>query len=233
MYRNVTDELSLRNRKHVFRDRVQAAEVMSDKLRRYSASETCILAIPSGGIPVACTVSEKLGFPMDLVLVRKIPVPWNPEAGFGAVTGDGATVLNDDLVRKLGLSEEEVATLASRVVSIIKDRAKKFRSTARSKSLKNKTTIITDDGLASGYTMLAAIKSVRKGQPKQVVVAVPTASTSALRLVAPLADRVVCLNIRDEPIYAVADAYQNWHDLSDEEVLTYLNHAKRCVPHSS
>lgn len=221
------DEPSFRNRKHVFWDRVQAAEVMAEKLRCYGVSETRVLAIPSGGIPIACTISEKLGCPMDLVLVRKIPLPWNPEAGFGAITADGAMVSNDDLVRALGLSQEEIAALASKVLLIIRDRAKKFRSAAASVPLRDKIVIVTDDGLASGYTMLAAIKSVRKGQPKQVVVAVPTASTSALHLVAPLADRVVCLNIRDEVVYAVADAYQNWHDLSDEEVLTYLKQSKR------
>jgi len=233
MYPNVTDELPLRNRKHVFRDRIQAAEMMVDKLSCYNASETCVLAIPSGGIPIAYTVSERLGFPMSLVLVRKIPVPWNPEAGFGAIAADGATVLNDDLVRTLGLSEEEIATLASRVMSIIRNRAKKFHSVAPSVSLKNKTLILTDDGLASGYTMLAAIKSARKCQPKKLVVAVPTASTAALRVVAPLADRVVCLNVRDETVYAVADAYQNWHDLSDEEVLSYLRRIGRHVTHKS
>jgi len=226
MHPNVVDEPSFRNRKHVFRDRVQAAELVAERLRCYSAPETLLLAIPSGGVPIACTVSGELGCPMDLIVVRKIPIPWNPEAGFGAVTLDGAMVLNDHIVRELNLSEEEIATLASKVVTIVRERAKKFGSAELKAPLKDKTAIITDDGLASGYTMLAAIGSVRKGQPKQVVVAVPTASTSALRLVAPLADKVVCLNIRDEPIYAVADAYQNWRDLSDQEVLTYLKQMK-------
>ncbi len=227
MYSNVVDEPALRNCRHVFVDRTQAGEVMVEKLRCYGASETCVLAIPSGGIPVACTVSEKLGCSMDLILVRKIPVPWSPEAGLGAITLDGVMVLNDHLVEVLGLGEEEIATLASQVISIIRARAKKFRLTTPQAPLEGKSVIVIDDGLASGYTMLAAVKSVRKHQPKEVVVAVPTGSTSAVRLVAQVSDRVICLNIRDEPIYAVADAYEIWHDLSDEEVLTYLRRADR------
>lgn len=226
MYSNVVDEPALRNRRHVFVDRTQAGEVMVEKLRCYDASETCVLAIPSGGIPVACKVSEKLGCPMDLILVRKIPVPWSPEAGFGAITLDGVMVLNDHLVEVLGLGEGEMAALASQVISIIRVRAKKFRSTTPA-PLEGRSVVVIDDGLASGYTMLAAVKSVRKHQPKEVVVAVPTGSTSAVRLVAQVADRVICLNIRDEPIYAVADAYEIWHDLSDEEVLIYLQRADR------
>ncbi len=227
MYPNVFDEVSLRNRSHVFVDRVQAADVMAERLRCYVTSETCVLAIPSGGIPIACTVSEKLGCPMDLVLVRKIPVPWNPEAGFGAITVDGTMVLNDHLVSVLGLSEKEVGALASQVVSVIRAREKKFRLGTPPVPLRDKSVTVTDDGLASGYTMLAAVKFVRKSQPREVVVSVPTASIAAVRLVAEVADRVVCLNIRDEFVYAVADAYENWHDISDEEALTYLKQSRR------
>ena len=174
------------------------------------------MAIPSGGVPVGRIVADRLGSAFDVMVVRKIRIPWEPEAGFGAVTWNGKAL------KMLHLTQKEIDHYISVTKEEIVRRVEKFRGDQPFPHLTGKSVILIDDGLASGFTMLAAVKSVVKLGPRWVVVAVPTASKAALNLVTPYVDELVCLNIRDEIFYAVADAYREWHDLQDEEVLTYL-----------
>jgi predicted phosphoribosyltransferase len=164
---------------------------------------------------------------MDVIIPRKIQIPTNPEAGFGAMAPDGSTILNEPLVRELGLTEEEIKLLTKQVLEEIKRRNRKFRGNKPCPNQNGKTVILVDDGLASGYTMLAAIKSVKKQKPKRIIVAVPTAPLSSARLVASQIDQLICLNIRRGPFFAVADAYQKWYDLKDGEVMEYLRKARK------
>lgn len=223
----IVDEGSLRSRRGVFEDRDHAGRLLAEKLQGKVKEDMVVLAIPSGGVPVGCAVAEALKAPLDLMVVRKLQVPWSPEAGFGAVTVDGTVVLNEPLVAGLGLTQEEISRCAAQTVEIIKERRRKFRGDRPFPDLKGKTVILVDDGLASGYTMLAAVISVRKREPRRVIVAVPTAPPASIQLIAPHVDEVVCLNIRDELYFAVADAYQRWYDLGDEEVVECLNKSKR------
>jgi len=220
---NVFDEPAYRNRGCVFRDRVHAGELLATKLRNHVLGEDVqLLAIPAGGVPVGCTVARRLSAPFDVIVVRKVQIPWNTEAGFGAVSWDGSVVLNEALILRLGLTDEVIHRAISQAREVIRERALKFRGDESPPNLENKVVVIVDDGLASGYTMLSAVKSVYGRGPKRTIVAVPTASTSAVDLVAPNVDALICLNIRAGPVFAVADAYQQWHDLSDEEVLKFL-----------
>ena len=168
-------------------------------------------------------VAKELGVPMDVVIVRKIQIPWNTEAGFGAVTWDGETVLNEPLVEQLDLTKEEIAESILKTKRNIQDRLRLFRQDKPMPHLRDKIVIFVDDGLASGFTMLAAARSARKSMPKNIVVAVPTASLGAIELLLPEADKIICLNIRSGPSFAVADAYENWYDLTEEEVLKILS----------
>jgi predicted phosphoribosyltransferase len=223
MTAKIIEEPALRERLHVFRDRFQAGSLLAQKLREYCSQENVIvLAIPAGGVPVGYMVAKELGVPMDVVIVRKAQIPWNTEAGFGAVTWDEETVLNEHLVEQLGLTTEEVEESISKTKRNIQDRLRKFRGDKPMPQLRGKVVILVDDGLASGFTMLAAARSARKNMPKNTVVAVPTASLGAIELLMTEVDKIACLNIRSGSSFAVADAYENWYDLTDEEVLKIL-----------
>jgi putative phosphoribosyl transferase len=180
------------------------------------------MAIPSGGVPIGLAISSHLGLPFDLIIIRKIPVPGNTEAGFGAVSLDGDMILNEPMVRMLGLSAEEIETLAMPVRAELILRNRIFREDRPWPDLKGKVVILADDGLASGYTMMTAARMVRRRGPERIVVAVPTASLGTVRLVAQDVDMIVCPNIRTGGHFAVAEAYRNWHDLSKEEVVGML-----------
>ena len=213
----------LKERLHVFKDRFHAGELLAEMLKRHlSLEDAILLAIPAGGVPVGYEISSRLNIPMDIVIVRKLQIPWDPEAGFGAISSDGEIVLSERLVKRLGLSREVVEEVVEKTLKIVRDRSKKFQRVKPILEIRGKTAILVDDGLASGYTMLAAIRSTRKGNPRRVVVAVPTASTAAIELVSREVDKILCLNIRGGPFFAVADAYREWRDLSDEEVVEIL-----------
>ena len=214
---------SLRERLHVFRDRYHAGKLLADMLKKHiSLEDSVLLAIPAGGIPVGYEISRTLDLPMDLVIVRKLQIPWDPEAGFGAISSDGEIVLNERLVDYLGLSEDVIEEVVRKTLRIIRDRFKKFRMFKPMLDIRDKTVILVDDGLASGYTMLAAIRSIKKKSPKRIIVAVPTASTAAVEFVSREVDKILCLNVRSSRIFAVADAYRKWRDLADDEVVEIL-----------
>jgi predicted phosphoribosyltransferase len=223
MTAKIIEDPALRERLQVFRDRFQAGKLLAEKLQEYYREHNAIvLAIPAGGVPVGYTVAKELAIPLDIVVVRKAQIPWNTEAGFGAVTWDGVTVLNEPLVEQIGLTRKEMEESISKTKKIIEERLRKFRGDKPQPQLKDKVLILVDDGLASGFTMLAAVRSARKRKPKKIVVAVPTASLGAVELLMPEVDEIACLNIRSGPSFAVADAYENWYDLTDEEVLKIL-----------
>ena len=219
----VIDEPNLRERFHIFRDRFHAGELLAKMLQKHIDLENVILfAVPAGGVPVGYMISQKLGIPMDVVIVRKIQVPWDPEAGFGAISWDGEVLLNESLVRQLGLSQDEIRECIERTMEGIRHRFRKFRGGKPMPDVRGKTVILVDDGLASGFTMLVAVKSMKKRKPKRIIVATPTGSVNAIKLLSGWVDDLLCLNIRSSPIFAVADAYQNWYDLTDEEVKDLL-----------
>ncbi len=212
----------LRNKNYVFRDRVHAGELLASKLKPYVGKDSIVLAIPSGGVPIGSTLAKELGLQMDLIIVRKLPIPYNTEAGFGSMSWNGEVKLNEILVEQLELSDPEIDSIIRDVKSELDKRMEIFRGNRPFPELKGKTAIIVDDGLASGYTLLAAISSVKKLSPARIIVAVPTASKNAVDLLAPYVDEIFCLNIRETKIFAVADAYQEWHDLTQQEVLKLL-----------
>ena len=223
----VIDDESLRSRRYVFKDRIHAGELLAKKLWKYKGENAIVLAIPAGGVPVGYTIAVSLQLPLDLIVVRKLPIPYNPEAGFGALTTDGTIVLNEPVVEELGLTRKEIDIYASQRMREVKERLREFRGDRPFPNLREKTAIVVDDGLASGYTMKAAILSVRKHGPKRNVVAVPTAHLGALENISPYTDEIICLNIRSGFLFAVADAYMNWYDLDDSEVIGYLKKAWR------
>lgn len=183
-----------------------------------------MLAIPNGGVPVALEVASALKkADLDLVISRKIPVPLNPEAGLGAVADDGTTIFNEEAISRMGLSQQQVEYEASKVRADIKQRSILYKGERPLVRVSGKVAIIVDDGLASGFTMMAAVESVRHRQPTEIVVGVPVTSAVALKQVEKVADRIVTCATGFMPKFYIADFYRYWHDISDDEVVRYLN----------
>jgi predicted phosphoribosyltransferase len=220
---NLVEESAYRNREFVFRDRLHAGEALAGKLRSVAANGSMqALAIPAGGVPVGYALAKRLDITLDVVVVRKIQIPWNTEAGFGAITWDERPILNEPLVAQLRLSAEVVEQCIARTRQMVHKRNQRLRGGRPFPELSGRTVILVDDGLASGFSMLAAAESIKTRHPRKVIVAVPTGSAHAIALLAPKVDQLVCLNVRNGPLFAVADAYESWYDLSDDEVLAYL-----------
>jgi len=213
----------LHNRKYIFSDRHDAGKQLGALFRTFpSLHEPVVLAIPAGGVPIGREVAVALGASLSLAIVRKIRIPGSTEAGFGAVTWDGQVLINEQLRSALGLSADEVDSAIAQTRKNVLERIARFTGGREFPLLTGKPVILTDDGLASGFTMLAAAKSVDLHQPSRIIVAVPTASASSAELVSRYVDQLVCLNLRTSRQFAVADAYERWYDLDDREVLEEL-----------
>jgi putative phosphoribosyl transferase len=214
----------LREQQLIFSDRFEAGETLGSMLQSEYAhiEEGIVLAIPSGGVPVGMKVRETLDLPFDLLIVRKLQIPGNPEAGFGAMTLDGTVFLNKTLLAQLRLSSAQIGEEKRRVGMALEKRNAIFRGGRSFPDLTGKRVILVDDGLASGFTMLASVDMVKKRNPLETVVAVPTAPQRSIDRILVEVDKVYCANIRTEHFFAVAEAYRNWYDLSEEEVLHLL-----------
>jgi predicted phosphoribosyltransferase len=160
--------------------------------------------------------------------VRKIHIPWNREAGFGAISWDGTILFNESILDLLGLKREEIERCIFEEKEEIEKRLKMFRGDKPFPDIQGKTAIVVDDGIASGFTMLVAISSLKKKEPKRIIVAVPTASMSAIQMIRNEADKIFCLNIREGRTFAVADAYKLWYDLENE-----FTHSSQPYPFAS
>ncbi len=205
----------------IFENRHDAGRKLAESLKQYSGKPVVVLAIPNGGVPIGLEVAKALDAEFDVVISRKIPMPLSPEAGFGAIADDGTMILNEDIARKIGLTMPQIDYEANKVRANIKKRTMLYRGNRPLTRVIGKTVIVIDDGLASGITMRAAVESIRHRRPKEIIVAVPTASTTALPGVRAVADKVISCTT-GEPPYAVADYYRHWYDVNDEEVVKTL-----------
>lgn len=213
---------TLRNRVGVFADRSDAGRQLAVMLRQIIGPETLVLAIPSGGVPVGFEIVTALGLDFDLVLVRKVLIPWNTEAGFAALDMDSDLFVNEHLLAHLNLTEDQIGSQINKTLGTIAQRDMKFRQNKPFPDISSRDVILVDDGLASGYTMKAAVSYLRKRKPRTITVAVPTGSADTVKMLLKEVDTLCCLNIREAYPYAVASAYCNWHDLDDDQVLAYL-----------
>ena len=206
----------------IFDDRYDAGRKLAAKLGEYQGRSVVVLAIPNGGVPVALGVALALEADLDLVISRKVPLPLSPEAGFGAVADDGTVILNEEVVRRVGLSPHQINYQVNQVRAEIHRRSLLYRQDRPLAVVNGRTVVIIDDGLASGFTMMAAVESVRRRRPEGIVAAVPATSAAALERVSKTADRVVTLATGSVPKFYIADFYRYWHDLGENEVLQCL-----------
>ena len=206
------------------------AKVLNNLINQDSNYFFCF-AIPNGGISATEGFCSKFNIKYDILIVRKIKIPFNTEAGFGSVTTDGTILINEPLLNQLGLSESAVEDSIDLTKQEIQDRLKFYNKDVNleeiyKKNIQNKYIFIFDDGLASGFTMLAAIKMIKKYNPMKIFIAVPTAPSRTITRVIQEVDEIFCPNIRDVMWFAVADAYKNWYDVPEREVIEILNNSQ-------
>ncbi len=219
---NLIDDPGLKGKKRVFANREDAGKMLASLLEGHADPKALVLAIPAGGVPVACAVAGAHRLHLDVLVVRKIQIPDNPEAGFGAIGPDGEVLLNERIVDDLRLTQKEIKAQVTETERVLRSREKVFRKGRPPPALKDRQVILVDDGLASGYTMMAAVDFARQKEARQVIVAVPTAPQRTIHFLQPSTDLLVCPNVRGGPVFAVADAYKEWYDLGDEEVVSLL-----------
>jgi putative phosphoribosyl transferase len=223
----VIELAALHNRLGVFRDRTHAGEVLADMLSAYRGSNALVLGIPAGGAPVAAAIARVLALPLDMAVVSKLTLPWNTEAGYGALAFDGSLRLNAALVQHAGLSEADIEIGKARAQEKVTRRMKLLRGNRPFPDLAQRSAILVDDGLASGFTLLVAIEALRHQKAKQIVVAVPTAHAESAARIAPLVEAFYCSNLREGSSFAVADAYQEWGDVAEDSVVALLRDTAR------
>ncbi len=211
-----------------YRDRTEAGQVLAQDLNNIRfETRPVVLAIPNGGIPVGVEIAKSLDAELDAIIVRKLQVPGNPEAGFGALTSQGSLLLNERLVRSIGLKQIQIDMVVKQTKEQIERRKADYRGLVGIVDPSEKDVILVDDGIASGYTMMAAIESVRSLAPNSITVAAPTASESSAHLVGAEVSVLVCPRIESGFIFAVANAYEKWYDVPDSEVIDILESYRR------
>ncbi|MFC1910474.1 phosphoribosyltransferase [Chloroflexota bacterium] len=206
----------------IFENRQDAGRKLALELDKYD-QKVVVLAIPNGGVPVGIEIANSIPkAEFSLIIARKIPVPLNPEAGFGAIADDGTVVIDDNIVSKMALPHQQIDYEINRVRENVKQRTLLYSRERSLTLVDGRVVIITDDGLASGYTMLAAVESIRRRRPKEIVVAVPVAWENALERVKKVADRVVTCTTSTSSKFYIEDYYRRWGEVKNEDVIVYL-----------
>jgi len=205
----------------IFKDRVDAGKKLAGALKQWDFSNGLVLAIPRGGVVVGAEVARALNIGLDLIIPRKIGAPQNPEVALGAVAQDGTTFFDKFLLSKLDLTPRDLSDTVHCEMVEIKRRMEVYRNSTAGPDLTGRPVIVVDDGVATGYTMLAALRSVKKFAPLAVTLAIPVAPPAVLVLLEKEVDQVVCL-LAPENFYAVGQFYQNFDQTGDDEVVRLL-----------
>jgi predicted phosphoribosyltransferase len=209
-----------------FRDRADAGRQLATHLSDYAATpDLIVLGLARGGVPVAFEVARELGAPLDVFLVRKLGVPGREELAMGAIASGGVRVLNEDVVRTLDIPEETVAAVAADEQRELERREGLYRDGAQPPALAGRTSVLVDDGLATGASMLAAALALREQGAGEVVAAVPVAPPEACEAFAERVDRIVCART-PELFYAVGTWYDDFSQVTDEQVRDLLRRAR-------
>jgi putative phosphoribosyl transferase len=210
----------------IFHDRRAGGAALARELERFRGEDVLVLGIPRGGMLVAQVVARVLGAELDFIVARKIGAPFQPELALGAIAADGSIYLNEELLDPLGALPLELTELAVDAAREAKDREARFRGDRAAPKIEGRTVILVDDGLATGSTMFAALRSLRGRGPKKLVVAVPVGAADTLSAIAAEADEVVCV-ARPQPFRAVGEHYQVFDQVSDKDVEGILRTDRR------
>jgi putative phosphoribosyl transferase len=213
--------------KRRFRDRTEAGQFLAAKLAAYAGRpDVLVLALPRGGVPVAFEVAKALDAPLDVFLVRKLGVPGHEELAMGAIASGGVRVLNQEVVEMLHIPEGAIAAVADEEQRELEWRERAYRGDRPVPSVRSRTIILVDDGLATGSSMRAAAAALRQREPARLVVAVPTAAPETCNEFKTEVDEIVCA-ITPDPFYAVGLWYEDFSQTTDQEVRDLLERAAR------
>ncbi|HYW40682.1 MAG TPA: phosphoribosyltransferase family protein [Terriglobales bacterium] len=216
-----------------FVDRVEAGRVLASRLSAYAGrDDVVVLGLPRGGVPVASAVAGALHVPIDVFVVSKLGTPWNRELAMGAVAEGGVQVLDLSIVRALGVSEEDIQDVAAAARKELEYRAELYCGGRPPLELVGKTVIVVDDGIATGCSILAAVAAIRRRKAARVVVAVPVAPAFGCSAIRMEADEVISV-AEPELFLAVSQWYQDFSQISDEDVRSLLDRSAPSIPRAA
>lgn len=209
----------------VFRDRKEAGRRLGKSLKKYQSENPIVLVIPRGGVVVGREVSKILKAPLDVIIARKVGVPSQPELGMGAVAEGGIEILDKDMIKSLQIPRSLMNEVIAKEKSEIERRKSLYRENKPIINLKNRVVILVDDGLATGVSAEAAVKSLKKLNPKKIIFAAPVCAKESVKNMRDLADEVCCL-LTPSGFSAVGNWYQNFDQVTDEEVKEILRNSR-------
>ncbi|MBD3807413.1 MAG: phosphoribosyltransferase [Epsilonproteobacteria bacterium] len=203
----------------MIKDRKDAGQKLALALQKYKIDNALVLAIPRGGVEVGYEIAKAFNYDFSLIICRKLPYPYNTESGFGAIAEDGSIYINERA--SYDLSEYEIRRIIFEQFKEIQRRIDKLRNSKPLPEINGRTVILVDDGIAMGSTMHVAVELCKKQKAKKIIIAVPVASSSSIEKFSKMVNEIVVL---ESPynFYAVAQVYENWYDVSDEEVLDIM-----------
>jgi putative phosphoribosyl transferase len=213
----------------MFEDRLDAGKKLAAKLLGREKEKAIVIALPRGGVSVAVPIAQALQTPLEVLIVRKLGSPYDPEMGIGAVAEDGVTFLDTELVNLLQVATSIVKFLREKEIIELERRKQLYRNGKPLPLLTNKTVVLVDDGLATGVTAHAALLSLKKLHPKKIIFAVPVCSEETARSIRMFVDRIICLDGIDK-LEAIGKYYHDFNQVSDEEVVAYLHKVNRNYP---
>jgi putative phosphoribosyl transferase len=208
----------------MFGDRRDAGRQLAERLARFAADEPVVLAMPRGGVPVGAEVADRLDAPLDVIVVRKIGYPWQPELAIGAIAEGDVRVLNDELIAKLGVVPGELEQVTAHEQAELARRVARYRGDRPAASIEERVVILVDDGLATGYTARAAIEAIRRRGARRIILAVPVAPEDSLEAMRGVADETVVVDMPPW-FFAIGEFYGDFRPTSDEEVIALLERA--------
>jgi len=208
-----------------FEDRRDAGRRLAGKLSRFVGEQPVVFALPRGGVPVGYEISRSLEAPLDVFVSRKLGAPDQPEFGIGAVAAGGVRVLNQDVVRRLGIPDDYVEQITAQELAEVRRRLRYFRGERPETEVGGRTAILVDDGLATGVTARAAVQALRLRKPGRLVLAAPVCAAQTAALFRRAVDELVCLESPSD-LGAIGFWYKNFEQTSDEEVVELLERAR-------
>jgi putative phosphoribosyl transferase len=214
-----------------FANRREAGKQLAQKLLEYAdRADVLILALPRGGVPVAYEVAVTLKVPLDVLIVRKLGLPGREELAIGAIASGGIQILNKSIILALKVDQSVINSVVAREIAELQRREDQYRGDRPAQEARNRTVVLIDDGLATGASMLAAVRALRSQQPARTIIAVPAAAPQAIPALKSEVDEIVFV-IAPDPFEGVGKWYENFSQTTDEEVRLLLDEANRQLPH--
>lgn len=210
----------------VFPNREEAGRRLAE-LYDGPKDDLVVMGIARGGVPIAYAFAHKFHAILEVITARKLPIPWSPEMGFGAIAPDGTVVLNHEVVGSMGITRQEIDRISKDVLEEVHRREKVYRGGVPPMPIEDMNVVLADDGLATGYTMIASIEMVKKQGARDVTVAVPVGPADTVERIRPMVDRVEVLHVAHGYSFAVASFYHDFHDMRDSEITELVGKAHK------